>query len=360
MSLRSGRDLDLEQEITRESRPTETLVPVPIEVDDSTGLTEVTVQHALAKSSKEKEVAKETELVKEKAVEIEPEQVQTQITGWKRPPVPFPQRLAKYQKDEQYKKFMEMLKQIQVNILLIDALKEMPGYAKMMKDLMSRKFDFQDLATVTLTQTCSAIVTRHIYEKLYDPRSFTIPCTIGNYAFAKALFDLGASINPMPLAIYKRLGIGITRPTSMLLQLADRTVTRPSGILEDMLVQVGKFVFRVDFVILDCRVDEEIPIILGRPFLATRRALIDCETGELKMRLNDEEITFNVQKSMRRLSEFANCSLIEAVILLEEDETLNTKDPLAAYLMNLEEMDGDELAEWVLALEGRGYWKREL
>nr|XP_009595519.1 uncharacterized protein LOC104091803 [Nicotiana tomentosiformis] len=176
---------------------------------------------------------------------------------------------------------MEMLKQIYVNIPLIDALREMPGYAKMMKDLMSRKFDFQDLSTITLTQTCSAFMTRLIAEKLPDLGSLTVLCTKGNYAFAKALY----------------------------------------------------------FVILDCRVDKEIPIILGRPFLATRRALIDCETGELKIILHDEEITFNVQKSMRRPSEFANFSLIEAmdVILEEENETLNDKDPLAACLVNLDE-----------------------
>nr|XP_016493036.1 PREDICTED: uncharacterized protein LOC107812451 [Nicotiana tabacum] len=218
---------------------------------------------------------------------------------------------------------MEMLKQIQVNISLIDALREMPGYAKMMKDLMYRKFDFQDLAIVTLTQTCSAVIIRPIAEKLFDPGSFTIPCTICSDAFAKALCDLGASINLMPLSIYKRLGIGRARSTSMLLQLADRTVKRPS-------------------------VDEEIPIILGSPFLATWRALIDCETGELKMRLNDEEIMFNVQKSMRRPSKFANCSLIEAVdvILEEENEALNTKDPLVACLINLEEVDGEDLAEY--------------
>ncbi|XP_070041496.1 uncharacterized protein [Nicotiana tomentosiformis] len=220
--------------MARKSRPTETLVPVPIEIDESTGLIEVTV-----------------------------------------------------------------------NIPLIDTLKEMPGYVKMMKDLMSRKFDFQDLVMVTLTQTCSTVVIRPIAEKLSDPGSFTIPCTIG---------------------------IGRARPTSMLLQLADRTVKRPSVILDDVLVQVGKFVFPTDFVILDYWVVEEIPIILGRPFLATGRALIDCEIGELKMRLNDEEITFNVQKSMRQPSEFANCSLIEAVdvILEEEYETLNAKDHLAA------------------------------
>ncbi|XP_075095379.1 uncharacterized protein LOC142173663 [Nicotiana tabacum] len=194
---------------------------------------------------------------------------------------------------------MEMLKQIQVNIPLIDALREIPDYAKMMKDLMSRKFNFQDLETVTLAQTCSVIMTRPIAENLSDPGSFTIPCTIGSYAFAKALCDLGVSINFMPLLIYKRLGIGRARHTSMLLQLADQTVKRPSGILDDVLVQVGKFVFLADFVILECHVDVEILIILGRPFLATGRALIDCETRELKMRLNNKEIMFNVQKSMR-------------------------------------------------------------
>ncbi|XP_070026325.1 uncharacterized protein [Nicotiana sylvestris] len=170
----------------------------------------------------------------------------------------------------------------------------MPGYAKMMKDLISRKFDFQDLSTVTLTQTCSAVVAKPMAQKMSDPGSFTIPCTIGSYAFAKALCDLGANITLIPLAVYTKLGIGRARPTSMLLQLADRTMKRPTGILDDVLVQVGKFMFPAGFVILDCQVDEEIPLILGRPFLATGRALINCETRELKMRLNDEEVIFNV------------------------------------------------------------------
>ncbi|XP_075088311.1 uncharacterized protein LOC142170325 [Nicotiana tabacum] len=256
---------------------------------------------------------------------------------------------------------MEMLRQIQLNIPLMDALKEMSGYAKMMKDLMSQKFDFQDLSTVTLTQTCSAVVTRLMAQKISDPGSFTIPCTIGSYAFAKALCDLGASINLMPLAVYTKLGIGRARPTLMLLQLADRTVKRHTGILDDVLVQVGKFVFPTDFVILDCHVDEEIPIILGRPCLATGRALIDCETGKLKMRLNDEEVIFNVQQSMRRPSEYGKCSLVESVdvILQEDDVALTAKDPLEAYMINLEEMDGEGFAEWVMALEGQGFWKRE-
>ncbi|XP_070025500.1 uncharacterized protein [Nicotiana sylvestris] len=310
VSLRNGRDIDVEQERSRENIQAETFILVPIELDESTILTEVIVQPAQEEKNIQHETEKVAEPIEEPVVEIVADKEKSQVIGKKRPPAPFPQRLAKHQKEEQYKKFFEMLKQIQVNIPLIEALKEMPGYAKMIKDLMSPKFDFQDLATVTLTQTCSAVVTRPISKKLSDPGSFTIPCTIGNFAFAK----------------------------------------------------VGKFVFPADFVILNCKVDEEIPIILGRPFLATVRALIDCETGELKMRLNDEEITFNVQKSMRQPNEFANCSLIDAVdvIVESDDEVLTIEDPLAACLMNLDEVNGEDLAEWVLALEGRGFWERNL
>ncbi|XP_070052063.1 uncharacterized protein [Nicotiana tomentosiformis] len=324
VSLRNGRNLDREKEVAQSNRDVVPLTPVPFEIDESTELTEIE---------------------------------KTQGSGQKLIPAPFPQRLAKLKKDDQYRKFMEILRQIQLNIPQMDALREMPGYAKMMKDLMPRKFDFQDLSTITLTQTCSAVVKRPMAQKLSDPCSFTVPCTIGSYAFAKALCDLGVSINLMPLSIYTKLGTGRAKPTSMLLQLDDRTVKRPTGILDDVLVQVGKFVFHADFAILDCQVDEEIPIILGRSFLATRKALIDCETGELKIRSNNEEIIFNIQQSMRRLSEFANCSLVEVVdvILQEEDETLNVRDPIEVCLMNLEDVDGEELAEWVMAVEGQGF-----
>nr|XP_009615615.1 uncharacterized protein LOC104108316 [Nicotiana tomentosiformis] len=298
VSLRNGRDLDREQEVAQSRRDAVPITPVTLESDESTELTEVVIEQAQVDKGKEKEFEQLPEQVVEKA----PNKEKTPSSGQKLTPTPFPQ-----------------------------------SYAKMMKDLMPQKSDFQDLSTVTLTQTCSAVVTRTMSQKLSNPGSFTIPCTIGSYAFAKALCDLGASINLMPLAIYTKLGIGRARLTSMWLQLADRTVKRPRGILDDVLVQVGKFVFPADFVILYYQVDEEIPIILGRPFLATGRALLDCEIGELKMRLNNEEIIFNVQQSIRRPGEFANCSLAEAVyvILQEEDETLNVRDPLEACLMNL-------------------------
>nr|XP_016460441.1 PREDICTED: uncharacterized protein LOC107783930 [Nicotiana tabacum] len=322
VSLRNGRDLDREQEVAQSSKETTPATPVPLEVDELAELTEVVVEQVQDDKGK----AKESEQAAEQVVPLvlkNPNREKPASSAQRVIPAPFPQRLAKQNKEDQYRIFMEMLCQIQLNIPLMDALIEMPSYAKMMKDLMSQKFDFQDLSTVTLTQTYSAVVTRPMAQKMSDPGRFTIPCTIGSYAFAKALCDLGASINLMPLAIYTKMGIGRARPTLMLLQLANCTVKRPTWILDDVLV------------------DEEIPIILGRPFLATGRALIDCETGELKMRLNDEEVIFNVQQSMRRPSEYANCSLVEAVdVILHEDETLTAKDPLGACLTNLEEMDG--------------------
>ncbi|XP_070013877.1 uncharacterized protein [Nicotiana sylvestris] len=225
--------------------------PIPLEVDEPSNLTDVVVEQG----QDEKGKAKVNEQAAEQVVPLVPQNPNREKptnSVQKVIPAPFPQRLVKQKKEDQYKKFIEMLRQIQLNIPLMDALREMPSYAKMMKDLMSRKFDFQDLSTVTLTQTCNVVVTKPMAQKMSDPGSFTIPCTIGSYAFAKALCELGANINLMPLAVYTKLGIGRARPISMLLQLANCTVKRPTGILDDVLVQEGKFVFPAEFVILDC------------------------------------------------------------------------------------------------------------
>ena len=123
-------------------------------------------------------------------------------------------------------------------------------------------------------QHCSAIATRSLVQKKQHLGAFTIPCTIGLLHFAKALCDLGASINLMPLSIYKNLGLKDPKPTAIRLLMADRTVKRPIELLHDVLVKVESFIFSADFVILDCKVDFEVPIILGRPFLSTGRALV--------------------------------------------------------------------------------------
>ena len=122
---------------------------------------------------------------------------------------------------------------------------------------------------INLSEQCSAIIQRKLPEKLKDPGSFTIPCSIGGHNIEKALCDLGASINLMPSSILRRLNIGDLTPTSISLQMADRSIALPRGILEDVLVKVDKFIFPVDFVVLDMEEDREVPIILGRPFLAT-------------------------------------------------------------------------------------------
>ncbi|XP_027343042.1 uncharacterized protein LOC113855611 [Abrus precatorius] len=136
-----------------------------------------------------------------------------------------------------------------------------------------RKLDMEKL--VPLTEECSAILQRKLPQKLKDPGSFSIPCSIGNCTIGKALCDLGASINLMPLAIMKKLGIEEVNPTGITLQLADRSYTYPYRVVEDILVKVDKFIFPAYFVILDMEVDADIPLILGRPFLATGRALKD-------------------------------------------------------------------------------------
>ncbi|XP_069144384.1 uncharacterized protein [Solanum lycopersicum] len=150
----------------------------------------------------------------------------------------------------------------------------MPGYEKFMKDLGTKKksVTFEDDDTL---QHCSAIATRSLIQNKEDPGAFTIPCTVGSLHYAKALCDLGASINLMPLSVYKKLGLGDPKSTAMRLLMADRTVKRPIGILNDVLVKVESLIFLADFVILDCEVDFEVSIIHRRPFLATVRALVD-------------------------------------------------------------------------------------
>ena len=117
----------------------------------------------------------------------------------------------------------------------------------------------------------------------------------------------------MPLSIFKRLGLGEARPTTVTLQLADRTLKHPRGVIEDVLVKVDKFIFPVDFIVLDMEEDKEIPIILGKPFLATGMAMIDVQKGELKLRVQDDEVRFNVFNEVRHPAESDACFVIKAV-----------------------------------------------
>ncbi|CAL1369945.1 unnamed protein product [Linum trigynum] len=206
------------------------------------------------------------------------------------PPAPFPQRLMKPMEDPNFKKFVNLFKQLHINIPLAEALEQMPTYAKFLRELLTKKRKWADLEKVTLTSECSAVIQNKLPEKRDDPGSFTILCIIGGTEFDKSLCDLGAGINLMPYSVYKKLGLGdVLKPTRITLQLADRSVKIPKGVVENVLVKVGKFILPTDFVILEMEEDRGVPLILGRPFLATGDALIDVWRGKLTFRVGKEE-----------------------------------------------------------------------
>ncbi|XP_039145642.1 uncharacterized protein LOC120282873 [Dioscorea cayenensis subsp. rotundata] len=193
-------------------------------------------------------------------------------------------RLKKNKLDQQFAKFLDVFKKLHINIPFADALEQMPSYVKFMKEIISNKKKFQDYEAVALTEECSAILQKKLPPKLKDPGNFTIPYSIGNVVFERALCDLGASINLMPLSIFKKLNLGEAQPTTITLQLADRSLKHPRGVIEDVLVKIDKFIFPAEFIVLDIEEDKDIPIILGRPFLATGRVIIDVQKGELHLR----------------------------------------------------------------------------
>ncbi|KAM6564131.1 hypothetical protein CsatB_024129 [Cannabis sativa] len=244
-----------------------------------------------------------------------------------KPPPPFPQLFKKQQDDGQFRRFLDVLKQLHINIPLVEALEQMPTYVKFLKDILTKKRRLGEFETVALTEGCSAMLKSKIPPKLKDPGSFTIPISIGGRDVGRALCDLGASINLMPMSIFKKLGIGEARPTTVTLQLADRSMAHPEGKIEDVLVQVDKFIFPADFIILDYEEDREVPIILGRPFLATGRTLIDVEKGELTMRAQDEQATFKVFHPMRAPDAIGECLAIGDMDpnMVEESKFKNSK-----------------------------------
>ena len=154
---------------------------------------------------------------------------------------------------------------------------------------------------MNLKATCSAVIQKNLPEKMKDPGSFTIPCTIGGFEIQKALCDSGSSINIMPLSVARRISLGELTPTTVTLQMADRTMEKPEGVIEDVLVKVGKFVLPIDFIILDIEEDSQVPLLLGRPFLATGAALIEIQKGVLTIRVGEEAADFNLLQSLKNL-----------------------------------------------------------
>ena len=237
-----------------------------------------------------------------------------------RPAVPFPQRLQKSKIEEQFARFLKTFQKLEISMPFTEVVTQMPLYAKFLKDMLSKKRKIVEEGIVNLIATCSAVIKKELQEKMKDPGSFTIPCIIGGVEFQKALCDSGVSINLMPLSIAKQLSLGEVIPTTITLQMADRSMVKPEGVLEDVLVTVGKFVFLVDFIILDMEEDSQVPLLLGRPFLATGAALIDMQKGVLTLRVGEEAAAFNLIKSMQNIDiDIENCIVVDDVYTYNPD-----------------------------------------
>nr|GEV61047.1 reverse transcriptase domain-containing protein [Tanacetum cinerariifolium] len=218
--------------------------------------------------------------------------------GPRHPDIHYPSRMNQEKQQEndkiQIHKFWKMFKQLHISITLADAFILILKYQKILKALLSNKEELIELENTPLNENCLAIILKKLPEKLGDPGKFLIP-----YGFSelkcKALADLGASINLIPLSVWKKLGLPEIISTRMTLKLANQTICTPAGIARDVFVPVGKFTFLADFVIVDYESDPRVPLILGRPFLRTALPLINVHQEEMILRDGDERLTLNMR-----------------------------------------------------------------
>nr|GEW46631.1 hypothetical protein [Tanacetum cinerariifolium] len=225
----------------------------------------------------------------ETSTKIKPKNNQERPNELQQSSIPFPYILRKEKEEDQQRNFLENLKQLHINIPFTEALAQMPKYAKFLKGLRSNKARLEEACTVPMNERCFAVLLNKLPSKEKDPGSFTILCNIKHLHIDNALADLEASISLMPYTMYENLGLGEPKPKRMSLELADRSIQYPRGITEDVLIKIDKLVLPIDFVILDMREDFRILIILGKPFLATARAMIDVFNKKIILRVGNEE-----------------------------------------------------------------------
>ncbi|XP_026459867.1 uncharacterized protein LOC113360585 [Papaver somniferum] len=244
---------------------------------------------------------------------------------------PFLSRFAKSKKETLYKEIYEIFKNIQVNIPLLEAIRQVPRYAKFLKELCTNKHKLVGNEVMYVGENASAYLQKKLPPKLKDPGSFTIPCTIGTTRFDRSF--LGATINVMPASIYESLDLGPLKDTGIIIQLADRSTTYPKGVVEDVLVQVNELIFPAEFYVLDMRDEDSpssTPLLLGRPFMRTARTKIDVFKGTITMEFDGEPISFNIFEAMRYPSDIHSCFSVDVI------------DSLAQQTF---ELDGDDVLE---------------
>ena len=216
---------------------------------------------------------------------------------------------------------------------MLDAIKQVPSYAKFLKDLCTIKKKQNVKKYAFLAEQVSSILQNNYALKYKDPGCPTISCIIGEYKVEQVLLDLGAIVNLLPYSVYQKLNLGELKSTSTTLLLADRSVKTPRGVVEDVLVQVDKFIYPVDFIVLDTQLVEtcnSIPVILGRPFLATSNALINCKNGLMKLTFGNMTLELNVFNLCKQPPDqdegIEEVDLIDSIV--EEHVEGSTYDPL--------------------------------
>nr|GEY06543.1 reverse transcriptase domain-containing protein [Tanacetum cinerariifolium] len=243
-----------------------------------------------------------------------PKQVkQTPFPKPYKPKIPYPQCLRKEKMEAQYGKFLDMIRVVRINVLLIDVIASMLNYGKFLTKLISNKHKIKQISFAFLSDESSAMIQNKVPPKLEDPGSFLIPCRFNKTFSCNALADLGASINLMPYSLYAKLSFETLKPTKMSMRLADRSFQYPIGIAKNMLVEVGKFTFPADFIILKMEEDNRVPLILGRPFLHTADAVV-------KSSIPLKE-PFSRKKSLLNLMNSWQC------LLIKTNSESNTKEP---------------------------------
>ncbi|GJZ11560.1 reverse transcriptase domain-containing protein [Tanacetum coccineum] len=232
-------------------------------------------------------------------------------------------------------KFLQIFQRLHFDISFTDALLHMPKFASTFKSLLSNKEKLFKLANTSLNENCSAVLLKKLPEKLGDPSKFLIPCDFSELDECLALADLGASINLMPLSVWKQLSLPELTSPHMTLELVDRSVAHPKSVTEDVFVKVGKFYFPADFVVVDYDVDPRVPLILGRPFLRTARALVDVYGEELTLRVDDEAITFKVGQTSRYSRSYEMVNQVNVIdVACEECDYYDTEEDIL-YLEKL-------------------------
>ncbi|XP_076949376.1 uncharacterized protein LOC143622002 [Bidens hawaiensis] len=207
-----------------------------------------------------------------------------------------------------------MFRKVEVNIPLLDAIKQVPRYAKFLKQLCASKKKLKGTKTVKVSENISVVLQKKLPPKCKDPGVFTVPFKLENISLLRAMLDLGTSINVLPYSIFKTLNVGPLKRTRVTIQLADRSIVYPKGLLEDVLVQVNEVVFPVDFYVLDMQDDDKpnsSSILLGRPFLKTLRTKIDVYNGTLSMEFDGQVINFNINDVIRYPSDVSSLSYID-------------------------------------------------